>query len=70
MSFCLQRNQILCGGDDFEQFPAGLCNNLSPNEDDYNIVKKIKTKINLSLIQNSTCFGMQDAMDGIVALRL
>lgn len=56
-------------GEDFEQFPAGLCNNLTPNEDDYDLIKTIKTNINLSLIQNSNCFGMQDCMDGIVALR-
>lgn len=61
---------MLYGGDDFEQFPAGLCNNLTPNEEDYDTIKVIKTKIKLSLIQDSACFGMQDSMDGIVALRL
>lgn len=68
MSCCLLKNQIQCGGDDFEQFPAGLCMNLTPNEEDYDTIKTIKTNIKLALIQDSTCFGMQDAMDGIVAI--
>lgn len=68
MNFYLLRNQKLCGGDDFDQFPAGLCVNLTPNEEDYDTIKIIKTNIKLSLIQDSTCFGMQDAMDGIVAI--
>lgn len=68
MSCYSLKNQIRCGGDDFEQFPAGLCVNLTPNEEDYDTIKTIKTNIKLALIQDSTCFGMQDAMDGIVAI--
>lgn len=70
MNFYSLKIQMLFGGEDFEQFPSCLCNDLTPNEEDYDTIKIIKTNINLSLIQNSCCFNIQDAMDGIVALRL
>lgn len=55
-------------GDNFEYMPSCLCNELIPFNNSYNLVKKIKTNIKLSLIQNSCCFSFQDAIDGIVAI--
>ena len=55
-------------GEDFEYKPASLVNNLYPNDEYITEIHTIKTKIKLDLIQNNSCFGMQDAMDGIVAL--
>lgn len=55
-------------GDNFEYMPSCLCNELVPFNNSYNVVKKIKTNIRLSLIQNSCCFSFQDAIDGIVAI--
>ena len=34
----------------------------------YDLVKKIRTDIDLDLIQKSCCFSFQDCIDGIVAL--
>lgn len=68
--FLFTKDPSVVWGEDFEQYPAGLCNDLVPNEEDYDLVKTIRTTINLDLIQNSSCFGMQDAMDGIIALRI
>ena len=55
-------------GENFEYFPCCLCNDIIPNKELYDVVKTIKTKIKLDLIQNSCCFSMQDAIDGIVAI--
>lgn len=55
-------------GEDFEVMPAGLCNNLTPNKEDYDTIKTISLDIKLSLVQDSCCFSMQDCMDGIISL--
>jgi len=55
-------------GEDFEYKPASLVNSLYPNDEYITEIHTIKTKIKLDLIQNNSCFGMQDAMDRIVAL--
>ena len=55
-------------GENFNYKPAGICNGLIPDNSYIQKIVKIKTFINLDLIQNSGCFSMQDCMDGIVSL--
>ena len=55
-------------GEDWEHKPAGLVNDLMPSEEYIYEIHIVKTKIKFDLIQNNMCFGMQDAMDGIVAI--
>lgn len=55
-------------GENFEYKPCGLCNELIPNEGSYDEEYTFITNIKLDLIQDSTCFGFQDCMDGCVAL--
>ena len=55
-------------GDSFEFKPCCLVNELIPSDEYVTEIKIVKTKIKLDLIQNNCCFGMQDCMDGIVAL--
>lgn len=55
-------------GEDFEVMPAGMCNNLIPNQEDYDEIKSTNLPIKLNLIQESCCFSMQDCMDGIISL--
>ena len=55
-------------GENFNYKPAGICNGLTPDKQYVQRVVKIKTFINLELIQNSGCFSMQDCMDGVVSL--
>lgn len=55
-------------GEDWDVVPCCLCNDLVPDENDYDVIRVLKTNIDLSLVQDSCCFGMQDALDGIVAL--
>ena len=55
-------------GENFNYKPAGICNGLTPDSKYIQKVEKIKTWINIDLIQNSGCFSMQDCMDGVVSL--
>lgn len=55
-------------GENFEYMPCCLCNELTPNAEDYTLVKRLKTPIKLELIQNSCCFSFQDAADQIVSI--
>lgn len=55
-------------GENWEYKPVGLINNLMPYDEYITEVKTIKTKIIFDLIQNNNCFGMQDCLDGCVAL--
>ena len=55
-------------GESFEYKPCCLVNELIPSDEEIKEIKIIKTKIKFDLIQNNCCFGMQDCMDGIVAL--
>ena len=53
-------------GEDFEYKPCCIINNMSPFENSYQLVKQIKTKIDLELIQNSCCCSFSDCQDGIL----
>lgn len=55
-------------GEDFEYKPCSLINELLPYEKYITEKKVIKTEINFDVIQKSDSFGMQDALDGIVAI--
>ena len=66
LMFTLHPNEFW--GENFNYKPAGICNGLTPDNSYIQKIVKIKTFINLDLIQNSGCFSMQDCMDGIVSL--
>lgn len=55
-------------GENFEYKPAGLVNDLIPSDEYITEIHIVKTKLKFDLVQNNMCFGMQDCMDGIVAL--
>lgn len=57
-------------GENFEFQPCCLCNGLTPNETDYDksYTRKFKTKIKLTIIQDSCCHSFQDCIDGITPL--
>ena len=56
------------GGENFNVLPCCLCDGLIPDENAYDTVKLLRTKLNLSLIQDSCCHSFQDCADGIIAL--
>lgn len=55
-------------GEDFENKPCSLMNNLMPSDEYKTETHVVRTEILFDLIQNNGCFGMQDCMDGIVAV--
>lgn len=55
-------------GEDFDQKPSCLVNNLMVNEEYITEIHILKTKIKLDLIQDNCCFSVSDSYDGIVAI--
>lgn len=55
-------------GEGFEYKPCCLVKDLIPSDEYITEVHIVKTKIKFDLIQDNCCFGMQDCMDGIVAV--
>ena len=55
-------------GEDFNQKPACLVNNLMISEEYITEVHTVKTKIKFDLIQDTCCFSVSDCYDGIIAL--
>ena len=57
-------------GEDWENKPASLVNDLKPSDEYITEIRIIKTKIKFDLIQNNSCFSMQDCLDGCVAIAI
>ena len=55
-------------GENFDEKPAGLINNLMVDEQYKTETHVVRTTIYFDLVHQCWCFGMQDCMDGIVAL--
>ena len=45
-----------------------ICGDISPDPTTYSIVKTVKTDYRLKTIQENSCFSMEYAMNGVVAL--
>ncbi len=54
--------------DGWENKPACIMRNLTPEDDMYEYVAEIKTELKLDLAQENCCFSMQDCRDNVVAL--
>ena len=55
-------------GENFNQKPACLVNDLFVDEEYVSEIHIVKMKIKLDLIQDNCCFSMSDCYDGILAL--
>ena len=55
-------------GEDFNQKPACLVNNLMVDDEYITEIHIVKMKIKLDLIQDNCCFSVSDSYDGIVAI--
>ena len=55
-------------GEDFDQKPAALCNDLMVGDEYITEIHIVKTKIKLDLIQDNCCFSVSDSYDGIVCI--
>lgn len=54
--------------DGWENKPACVMRDLTPEDDMYEYIAELKTDIKLDLAQNNCCFSMQDCRDNVVAL--
>ena len=52
----------------WENMPACVMRDLTPEDDMYEDIAELKTDIKLDLAQNNCCFSMQDCRDNVVAL--
>lgn len=52
----------------WENKPACVMRDLTPEDDMYEYVAEVKTDIKLDLIQNNCCFSLQDGRDNIIAI--
>lgn len=66
--FGTEKQKEVFWGEDFEQKPAGICNDLTPMEDSFEDVRKIRVKFKLDLAKDSCCYSMSDCIDGVIAL--
>ena len=55
-------------GEDFDQMPACLVNDLMVSDEYITEIHVVKTKIRLKLAQDSCCFAMSDFYDSICAI--
>ena len=55
-------------GEDFDERPACLVNNLMIDDEFVGEIHIVKTKIKLDLIQDNCCFSMADCYDSVVSL--
>lgn len=55
-------------GENFDQKPACLVNDLMVNDEFITEIHIVKMKIKLDLIQNNCCFSISDAYDGILSI--
>jgi hypothetical protein len=55
-------------GEDFEYKPCSMINHLMPYEQYKTKTCVVKSHIKFDLVQNNSCFGMQDCLDGCIAV--
>ena len=55
-------------GEEFNQKPACLVNNLVPSDEYITEIHIVKMKIKLELLQDNCCFAYSDGMDGIISI--
>lgn len=55
-------------GEDFDQKPACLVNNLMVDDEYITEIHIVKMKIKLDLIQDNCCFSISDCYDGIISI--
>lgn len=55
-------------GVDWTDNTPNLCGDISPEKSTYDLVKKVKTHIPLSVIQENACYSMEYAINRSVAL--
>jgi hypothetical protein len=55
-------------GVDWTDNAPNLCGDITPEESTYSVVKRVKSMFPLKVIQENTCYSMEYAINGSVAL--
>lgn len=55
-------------GVDWNDNAPNLCGDISPEPSTYSVVKRVKSMIELKVIQENSCYSMEYAINGSVAL--
>ena len=55
-------------GEDFDIKPAGLCNDIMPDDKYITEIHVVRTTIRFDLAQKCNCFSFQDCIDGCISL--
>lgn len=55
-------------GVDWTDNAPNLCGDISPDPSTYNVVKRVKSQIELKTIQENSCYSMEYAINGSIAL--
>lgn len=66
--FIFTSNKEEVFGEDFDQKPACLVNDLMVDDEYITEIHTVKMKIKLDLIQNNCCFSISDCYDGIISI--
>lgn len=66
--FLFSENPDIVWGVDWNDNVPKLCGDISPEPSTYNLVKRIKTNIPFSVIQENSCYSMEYAINRSVAL--
>jgi hypothetical protein len=61
-------DKIKTWAEGWENKPACVMRDLTPEDDMYEYIAELKTDIKLDLAQDNCCFSMQDCRDNVVAL--
>jgi hypothetical protein len=65
--FYFSEDPDIAWGTDWNVKPASICNLEVPQKQTYEMVKILKTNCILNVIQENSCFSMQDCKDKIIA---
>ncbi len=55
-------------GPDWDYPNPSICSNVNPDPTTYDIIKSVRTTLPLKTIQETSCYSMEYAMNGIIAL--
>ena len=66
--FLISEDSEKTWADGWENKPACVMRDLTPEDDMYEYVAEVKTELKFDLAQDNCCFTMQDCRDNVIAL--
>lgn len=66
--FLFSETPEIVWGVDWNDNAPGLCGDISPEPSTYSVIKHVRTKFPLKVVQENSCYSMEYAINGSVAL--